>query len=142
MNRAVFQRVFAASVLLMFIATGCAPSGPQLGRVEGEVLLDGKPLADVVVEFQPQQAGSPSIGVTDEDGKFQLQFTRDRWGALLGEHTVKIEHDVDGREGPRSSAAIPVRYNALSELKRTVTTGSNFFEFKLRTDHQTASTIH
>lgn len=119
--------------LLLTGIAGCGSSGPELGLVEGEVRLNGHPVSDVLVEFQPEADGSPSLGTTDEDGRFQLRFTRDRWGAVLGRHTVKINHDVDRQEGS-GKAVIPARYHVQSQLKRDVEPGTNVYEFDLLTD--------
>lgn len=129
--------LMVGGVLLGSVA-GCGGSKSDLAPVRGRVRLNGEPLADVIVEFQP--AGkAPSVGVTDEDGNFQLQFSKNRWGAVVGSHRVKIDHDVDGREGRASLVRIPVRYNVKSELIREVVSGSNSFEFDLTSDVQTAS---
>ncbi|MDB5339490.1 MAG: hypothetical protein JWN70_5109 [Planctomycetaceae bacterium] len=129
--------LIVGGVLLGTIA-GCGGSDSGLAPVRGRVRLNGEPLADAIVEFQPD-GKSPSVGTTDEDGNFQLQFSKNRWGAVVGSHRVKIDHDVDGREGRASLVRIPPRYNVKSELQREVVSGSNSFEFDLKTDLQTAS---
>jgi hypothetical protein len=46
------------------------------------VFLDGKPLQDVLAEFQPDGGrGLPSVGYADADGGYELRFSRDRIGA-------------------------------------------------------------
>ena len=119
--------------LLLTGLAGCGSSGPELGLVEGQVRLNGAPLPNVLVEFQPEANGSPSLGATDEDGRFQLRFTRDRWGAMLGRHTVKINHDSDRQDGA-GGAVIPARYHVQSQLKRDVEPGTNLYEFDLVTE--------
>lgn len=138
MSQHSFWSVVGLSSILMFGAIGCGQSGPQLATVEGEVLLDGQPLPAVLVEFQPEAVGSPSLGVTDENGKFRLQFSQQRRGALLGRHTVKVVRDADGREGA-GEAPLPARYGEHSELKREVVAGSNFFKLELQNDVATVS---
>ncbi len=134
----LFVRWLMVGGALLGTLAGCGGSDSGLAPVRGRVRLNGQPLADAIVEFQP--AGkAPSVGVTDEDGNFQLQYSKHRWGAVVGSHRVKIDHDVDGREGRASLVRIPVRYNVKSELQREVVSGSNSFEFDLKTDIQTAS---
>src|SRR5439155_21810734 len=66
----------AAAVL---ITTGCG-SGNKVVPVSGTVTLDGKPLANAHVAFQPeapkgsQNAGVGSYGVTDASGKYTLKM--------------------------------------------------------------------
>ena len=128
----------AGILMLCLLLAGC-DSGPALAPVVGTVTLDGSPLAGAEVEFQPTAAGgSPSVGVTDAEGHYELRFTMNEKGALLGEHTVRIvmaeEDDDEGGtgsdEGP-STARIPARYNTNSELKETVQKGKNTFDFLL-----------
>ena len=119
------------SVLLLGVLSGCGQAGPELGSVEGQVRLNGVPLPHALVEFQPQDAGSPSLGSTDENGKFQLRFSKDRWGALIGRHIVKIQPDADRREGI-SGPPIPAEYHVRSQLTREVASGQNTYEFDLQ----------
>jgi hypothetical protein len=126
-----------ASGLLVAVA-GCGSSNIELAPVQGQVLFNGQPLAGAIVEFQPV-GKSPSVGTTDIDGQFQLQFSKDRWGAHVGEHVVKIDHDIDGRHRSKSIVPVPARYNSKSELKREVVSGSNSFDFDLKSDVRTAS---
>ena len=133
MSRQSLQLWLGFGGLLLAGMAGCGFSCPELGMVEGQVRLNGDPLANVLVEFQPEGTGSPSVGTTDEDGRFQLRFSRERWGAVLGRHTIKINHDTDRQEGS-AGAAIPVRYHVQSLLKREVEPGKNLYEFDLLTD--------
>lgn len=133
MSRQSLQLWLGFGGLLLAGIVGCGSSGPELASVEGQVRLNGVPLPKVLVEFQPEANGSPSLGATDADGRFQLRFSRDRWGALLGQHTVKINHDADRREGS-VGAVIPARYHVQSQLKREVTPGKNTYDFDLQTD--------
>jgi hypothetical protein len=76
-----------ASVLLL---AGCGPSGPELAPVNGTVKLDGRPLENADVVFQPEDARSPSYGRTGPDGRYELGYKRGVAGALVGKHTVSI----------------------------------------------------
>lgn len=138
MSPKLFVTWLTVSGALLGSLAGCGSSEVPLSPVRGRVLLNGQPLVDAIVEFQPT-GKAPSIGVTDEDGYYQLQYSKDRWGAVVGEHLVKIDHDVDGREGRNSLVRVPARYNVKSQLKREVKSGSNSFEFDLTTDVRTAS---
>jgi hypothetical protein len=123
--------------VLPLAVTGCGGGGPQLGRVEGTVTLDGSPLEGALVEFQPNEQGVPSYGRTDASGRYRLQFGVDRPGAMLGTHTVRITTGGMESTGEGQPVAVPervpARYNTHSDLTREVTAGRNTFDFELST---------
>jgi hypothetical protein len=74
-------------------AAGCS-SGPKLAEVKGTVRLNGKPLHDVMVEFNPDAGtGVRSTGTTDENGRYTLICDDLRPGAIVGLHRVAL-HDL------------------------------------------------
>ena len=111
---------------------GCGDSGPQLAPVRGQVLMDDKPLAKATLEFSPEGEGSTSLGVTDKNGYYELGYTRDKKGAMIGWHTVDIYHDPDIIRSPR--IRIPHRYNVDSELREEVVDDDNVINFELRSE--------
>ncbi|PQO35303.1 hypothetical protein C5Y96_09730 [Blastopirellula marina] len=127
---------FAVAMCLML---GCYSSGgPDLGYVEGNVTLDGKPLDDAKVQFEPDNA-RPSIAYTDGSGHYVLQFTGTRDGAAIGTHTVRIfsARGSSGGEGdgPLVKARpelLPASYNDKSTLVAEVKSGNNTFDFDLK----------
>ena len=118
------------------LAAGCGGSGPRLGRVQGKVTLNGKPLAEAEVNFQPTAEGTaPSAGTTDADGRYELMYTFDTKGAVPGEHVVTITTggtflDDQGIEFEREES-VPAKYNTETELRETVEPGSNTIDFEL-----------
>ncbi len=52
-------------------------------------MQDGKPVANASITFYPA-SGRPSAGTSDGEGKFELEYTKGKMGAVVGEHTVKI----------------------------------------------------
>lgn len=114
-------------------ASGCGQSGRELVKVSGKVQANGSPLSKVMVEFQPQDKGSPSIGYTDENGNYELRFSRDRYGALVGRHTVRIDYDYDKGSGdPKPAFKIPPQYNRQSELNVEVNSKARQHDFNLK----------
>ena len=123
-----------ASLILALFLAGCGSDGPERGRVKGKVTLNGQPLENADVEFQPDE-GSPSYGMTDDRGRYRLMYTRDKEGAMIGEHTVRIttsttDTDVRGNE-VAVPQRVPPKYNAQSELIREVKPGKNTWDFEL-----------
>ena len=117
-----------AQLLLVAVFAGCGQSGPQVAPVSGQVTLDGRPLVNADVSFQPDGSQRASSGRTDADGRYQLMFKRGQPGAIVGEHTVRI---WVSREIVRNPPHIPARYDTQSELRREVKPDDNEFNFDL-----------
>ena len=78
---------------------GCSKaSGPQVVRVNGTVTYQGKPVANLLVTFMPTQ-GRPSHATTDANGHFDLQYTGEEKGAVVGRHTAWVSVPLSGAEG-------------------------------------------
>jgi hypothetical protein len=114
--------------LLFFILliAGCGESGPQVAPVSGRVTVDGQPMANVDVVFQPEQKGSPSYGRTGDDGSYTLGYKRGMEGALVGEHRISISISPEVVRNP------PRIKN--EELRREVKRGKNEFNFDVKTE--------
>ncbi|MHC2070574.1 transthyretin-like family protein [Bremerella sp. T1] len=116
---------------------GCFSGKPDLdfADVHGTVTLQGEPLRDATVRFQPAN-GRPSYGKTNEAGEFKLNFMGREWGALVGNHTVAITTE-DRIENPETGETrwqpeiLPPKYNKQSELTANVEPGDNEFNFSL-----------
>lgn len=127
--------IACASLVLAASTAGCGSDGPERGIVTGKVTLDGEPLPDADIVFQPED-GSPSLGVTDERGRYDLMYTRDKRGAMLGEHVVQITTPTSATDAQGNSVRVPQKvppeYNARSQLTREVKPGRNKFDFNLK----------
>jgi hypothetical protein len=126
------RRVIAGSIVGL-ILLGCGKSDtPELGQVEGTVKLDGSPLPNARVEFHPKKGGRPSVGTTDDDGHFVLEYKTGVNGALVGTHRVRIrtyrEGDADAEDESQRAPTpekIPAKYNAETTLEKQVSPGAN-----------------
>lgn len=121
-------------VLGLMMITGCGGGGDSVKTVdaEGTVTLDGQPLANAEVEFQPVAGGSPSYGKTDASGHYTLMFTMNQDGAMPGENKVRIT--TGGQEddaGNISEETLPEKYNVNTELTATVEKGGGPYDFDL-----------
>jgi hypothetical protein len=117
--------------ILLLALCGCGTSGPEVAPVHGLVTLDGRPLENADVVFQPEEANRPSSGRTDASGRYDLMYARGIEGARVGEHKVLI---TVSKEIVRNPPPIPPRYNTQSELGAKVTSGDNEFNFDLKLD--------
>jgi hypothetical protein len=124
------SKVFPTSLALVIFAIGLAGCSrgdmPPLGSVTGTVTLDGEPLQGVIINFKPD-VGRMATAVTDEQGKYVLEYTYGNTGSKVGPSTVMFEWPL-GESGP----PIPKKYVGLeSELKVDVGSGRNVFDFAL-----------
>jgi len=107
MNRLL---ALAGSLLALHIA-GCGGADiPEVGEVSGTVTVDGKPAPGILVSFVPKEGGRPSSGITDDNGYYELQYSPNAMGALIGSHTVSIvqeEPSTVDNPGDRSAPLVP-----------------------------------
>ena len=121
---------------------GCGPPGMG-ATAEGVVTIDGQTApAGIRVDFQPQgPGGSPSMGITDANGRYELFFTPARKGVMPGECRVMLQ---PSREyGPDGTPRIPEALKSLrlpgdyvgeqSPLIRTVKPGWNKIDIAIDT---------
>jgi hypothetical protein len=122
--------------LALALALGCGSR--KIAPVSGRVTLNGKPVANALVAFNPipkegtSEAGPGSVGTTNENGEFTLMVSPGRKGAQVGRHRVAIsamnpqagESDARLPRGRRPLVnTIPSRYNEKSELTFEVPPG-------------------
>lgn len=95
-----------ALVLLSAVAaSGCGGEDYEVAPVSGQVMLDGVPVSEVRVKFQPKAKDSENIApgpgsfaITDENGRFELKLVKpQRKGAVVATHVVRIAH-ADGEK--------------------------------------------
>jgi hypothetical protein len=131
--------VLACAVLPVL---GCG--GVRLAPVSGRVTLNGQPLANAKVIFQPVakegvNAGPASQGETNAQGEYTLKtIIGDKDGAVVGQHLVSVSAlqgpapDPTKDNNPPRKELVPERYNAKTELKFEVpATGTTKADFPL-----------
>jgi len=122
--------------LLFMLVAGCSDGLPPLGKVSGQVTLDGRPLPGADVSFVPAK-GIQSYGCTDAQGRYQLSFAGPKGrgaGALLGRHRVMIStgNPQAGNEAGPRPPILPPCYNTQSTLTAEVKPGQNQLDFQLK----------
>ncbi|QDV24971.1 DUF4198 domain-containing protein [Aureliella helgolandensis] len=144
----IFTLCFTACLAL---ASGCGK--PPMQSVQGNVVLDGKPIENCKVGFFPdtEQFNADrhgfGFGVTDSEGNFTIQHPQGEQGIWAGKYKVTFvawvtkagkplsidikPSEVDG--GVRN--LFPQIYEAPSTTKEkvTVTRGENIFNFDIQT---------
>ncbi|MDB5343682.1 MAG: hypothetical protein JWP89_2059 [Schlesneria sp.] len=84
----------SSMVIVCFALCSCFGGGPKpvkVHRVSGIVTVKDSPAPNIIVHFVPNP-GRPSIGVTNAQGQFDMQYQSDRAGVLPGEHKVWVEY--------------------------------------------------
>lgn len=84
-------------VALAAFSAGCSSDPFQTAPVTGRITVNGKPVAQVAVMFQPNAAdgnnnpGPGSTGITDAEGNYSLKLIgKETKGAVIGKHQVRI----------------------------------------------------
>lgn len=123
-----------AVALPLALVVGCG-SGAKYAPVSGRVTLNGQPLANATVSFQPiaegkMDAPAPgAIGHTNANGEYTLVSADGRSGAWVGKHRVSIsavtEQVGEGdarppRGGWPQADKVPARYNKDTQEEFTV----------------------
>jgi len=101
LNRLKIIGMFSIATMVGILVTlGCNPDsiGESSAKdVDGQVLLDGKPVAGAKVVFIPFRIAGPTgefqemaLGTTDAEGKFTLSRTNGEPGVVSGMHRVMI----------------------------------------------------
>lgn len=126
-------RYYIAPLIVFML--GCS-HGPELAPVTGQVSMDGRPLDLAEISFEPAQ-GRASHALTEKDGRYELRYTRDRMGGLVGSHTVRVK-SLTELTGPNGQSIVrpqlvPERYNTKTELHAEVERGkTNVIDFDLK----------
>ena len=134
------MRQFICALTLFVFVSGCSEPEvplPELAPVSGTVTLDDAPVANALVLFLPEQKGQASVGRTDEQGKYSLNYEPDVPGAVVGTHLVRIStggetQNEKGEVVDERPESIPARYNVKSDMKQTVEPNGNTIDFALK----------
>jgi hypothetical protein len=100
-------------VLLSGLAlSACSKENITVAPVSGTITLDGVPLKAASVTFQPKDGGRPSFGVTNDQGRYVLEYSIDELGAKVGACTVRITtlRGSDDAGGKPTKELVPKRY--------------------------------
>lgn len=89
------------SLIFTLATVGCSGDSARLVPTEGIVLIDGKPAANIAVQFMPDVVkggkGPTSFGTTDAEGRFRLQTNDGQSGAVVGPHLVTLVDQEEER---------------------------------------------
>lgn len=113
------------TTFLIIINVSCN-SNSTIGDVTGKVTYHGQPLKGAKLEFNPVAEGRMSVGFTDDQGEYRLQYTLQQTGAKLGKHRVNVRVYSEAGAPP---VTIPAKFNNMEfEVKQ----GSNEFDIDIK----------
>jgi hypothetical protein len=94
------------------VLAGCGKAKVDVAPVSGTVTLDGTPVKSASVTFQPKEGGRPSFGVTNDQGRYVLEYSLNELGAKVGVCTVRITTANRGDDAGAKAAKelVPKRY--------------------------------
>lgn len=129
--------VYTPILATLILCAGCADPGPPLGTVTGTITLEGEPVKDADVEFHPLfNGGKIALSRTDENGDFEMQYSLERKGVLVGNHQVQITTRRSDKRADGSNVEIPERipkwyWGPDGILEFDVKEGANVANFEL-----------
>lgn len=131
MPRAIFPHsLILVPWFALLTITGCGSRGPEVYQVTGVALRGGQPLSQVKINFQPVQ-GRSSWGYTDDEGRFELNFSRQiPKGALPGEHKVwvAIPEGSTGKRHPQTGEVLRKYGHSNTPMKVNLERDGQFVE--------------
>jgi hypothetical protein len=118
------------AILFSLCFAGCSNSTdqPEVAEVSGVVTLDGKPVVGVNVLFQPD-SGRAAVGLTNDQGEYELQYLYGVSGCKLGPNTVGFDWPPD----TPNVVAIPAKHTGANAFRFEVKPGGNVFDITLTT---------
>ena len=92
----------------------------MLVPVKGSVRISGKPTAGVRVTFAPNNStkGTGAIGMTDEDGEFELIHRTQKKGIVPGDYTVHFSRFLMPNGSPLASDESPYTSGAVESIPK------------------------
>ncbi|MBP3954576.1 hypothetical protein J8F10_04670 [Gemmata sp. G18] len=95
-----FIRASAVASAACLLLAGCGNSG--IVSVSGTLTYKGQPVTNAIVHFVPEK-GRPSMGETDQNGRFTLLYDPQTKGAQVGKHKVFVMHNSAADAGKPGS---------------------------------------
>ena len=132
-----FQWACCVSLVFYVAVTGCKDKGPAVGTVTGTIKLEGEPVENAHVTFMPRFPGGTEVASkTDANGFYEMQYSLEKKGVLLGKHQVQISTRASLKNPDGSNREIKERmprhyYGPDSILEFDVKEGENVANFDL-----------
>lgn len=114
------MKLVQIAALICLAVCGCGRSAKspkvQVLPVKGTVTLDGKPLSGANVVFMTADPPAAFVGMTQEDGTFQLQGAEGRAANCQGPCQVTISRLAKSDGSPLAPGEMPALVGAVEQL--------------------------
>ncbi|QDT41813.1 hypothetical protein Pan241w_18810 [Gimesia alba] len=132
MNHFFLRSCLPLCFLISFclVVSGCGggvDDAPTLQPVKGTIKKDGKGIKDVRVSFVPAEDGIPAIGVSGEDGTYELSNPKGGKGAQVGTYKVVLsvtpseESYASGGDPNKAKLPFPKSYTSKTTTPKSAT---------------------
>src|SRR5687768_3084487 len=115
----------AGAALLVALAVGCG--GPSDGVVSGTVTVDGEPLKDGLIRFEPTDPNARPVDATIADGKYTATLAPGEAKVSIWANKVvgktKMYDTPDSPTVDKVVELIDPQFNDATTLRLTVTAG-------------------
>lgn len=128
--------LLAVGLGLAAVGVGC---GPPTATIEGEVLLDGRPIEEGMIYFVPLDPGQKAAWTVVRGGRYRVASRPAQPGRYrveissprpTGRTLPPVPPETEAR--PEVAEAVPAAYNKRSQLTADVAPGGNTLDFKLQ----------
>lgn len=101
--------------LLCLVTAGCGGGGVPTGTVYGKVTVDGQPLADGTISFNPLDGNTPTAGGKITNGTYSVAVPRGNQKVLISSPKVTgsrkaYETDPNSKMVETYQETLPVKY--------------------------------
>lgn len=139
MFEAIFRSVLIGVLGMAFHMSGCANTEvPGMAVVTGTVVLDGQPVEDGTILFEPKDGEGQAVSaVIKKDGRFEARVpqgekcVRINWPKVTGQK--KVSDTPDSLVIDTVEEMVPEKYNSKSALMISVGMGKSKLDFRLET---------
>jgi hypothetical protein len=145
LNRFASFDLVCVGVALLSATAGCGRGDSEMIPIRGEVLFEGKPLAEGQVVYLPKtpQSGRQASGPVKPDGTFEMTTQKAKDGVAFGEYDIVVfgygtdpssdapsREAFEGQRNRKRPSSIPERYSAreTSGLSDSVTSEHEGFK--------------
>lgn len=127
----ILRAAFAALSLLLTIGCG----GPSEGTVTGTVMLDGEPLKDGIIRFEPTDGKSNPVDAPVSNGNYQVKLVPGAAKVVIRANKVvgktKMYDTPDSPTVDKVVELIDAQFNDASTLTLTVVAGQQTKDWQI-----------